>query len=180
MKKILPGLLMLVVLRCTPSEKHYDRVDAQRGYKDLTLDAPYEQFRGKVEMRLTLADSCKATKKYQITSQKYLQMGAVQFHTAELEFVRDTLIRTTLYTKDSYESAGQLQALYRQEFGQPQEVKAVDYKSTNWNGQNYTLHLIDNRKSNDIELEYASIKGIQQSIAAEKACQERKINGHQK
>src|SRR4051812_27451955 len=106
MKKILPVLLMLVLLRCAPAETHYDKVDAQRGYKDLTLDDPFELLKGKVEMRLTLDDSCKATKKYRITSQKYLQIGAVRFHTAELEFVRDSLYRTTLYTKDSYESAG--------------------------------------------------------------------------
>lgn len=169
--KTIPGLLLLSLLSCTPSKTYYDKVDAQAGYKDLTLDAPYELLKGKAEMQLTLDDTCRAIKKYQITSPTYLQMGTVRFHKVELEFVHDSLFRTSLYTKDSYESAGQLHTVYRQEFGEPQEVKAVDYKSTNWNGKKYTIHLVDKVRSNDLEVEYASIQGITKSIDAEKACE---------
>jgi hypothetical protein len=174
MKRMIPGLWILALLSCTPSKKYYDKVDAQAGFQDLTLDSSYELLKGKVEMQLMVEDTCRATKKYRVTSQKYLQIGTVRFNKVELEFVHDSLYRTTLYTKETYVSMGQLHAKYRQEFGEPQEVKSVDYKSTNWNGKNYTIHLVDRVRSNDFEVEYASIRGINKSIDAEKACEEGK------
>ncbi|MVM35218.1 hypothetical protein GO755_34665 [Spirosoma sp. HMF4905] len=174
MKKILLGFLLLTLLSCQPSKTYYEKVDALSGYKELTLDAPYEVLKKKVDMRLTQYDQCKATKKYEIKSDKYLLIGAVRFDKVELEFVRDSLYRTTLYTKDTYETAAQLHAMYRKEFGEPHEVKDVGYKSTEWNGKNHTIHFVDRVQSSDFEVEYASNKGLRRSIDEERACNERK------
>jgi len=176
MKFILLPVLCLICLCCTTEKKQEaSKVDTKKGYKDLVLDATVDSLKAVVPMRLTYVNICNWTRKFEIDVERYHQIGSVRFDKIEMEFVRDSLYRTTLYRKNDFEPLSELQAIYRQEFGEPVERKTDNATYTEWNGKGKYITFTNSASKSEFTIEYGSFKGMHRHFEEEDACSKLKI-----
>lgn len=172
-------LIFLLNLACGPSSQNIknDKVDKKAGYKDLHLDYTYTALKDKVSLTMTLNNQCTATKIYEVSDGPYLKIGSQQFDKVELEFVLDSLYKTTLYGGSTLNGMELMQA-YRNEFGEPTSEKSDEFAGekrqiSEWAGKDYSIICI--RMSTETKIEYSSYKGLHRSTNEYIKCEDRKL-----
>lgn len=109
-----------------------------------------------------------------------LSISTTRFDKVELEFIRDSLYKTTLFKKYG-DDLSQLKAIYRSEFGEPSEEKTVDFTGgqpwiyTEWIGTNNVIQILDKGYVQGFEIRYFSYGGQRRWADEEQACNERKV-----
>jgi hypothetical protein len=171
--------LLVLTQACKSVDKGPNtRVDKKRGYKNLTLDVPYDSLKKLVALNQTLDNPCTATKKFEITTEPYTTLSTIRLDKIEVEFVRDSLYRVILHKRYSYQVDRELHETYRAQFGEPLEERktlaGIKYTTYKWIGAKAYIYIIQ-RDHSDLDIEYGSFQGRDRSIDEAEKCAQRKL-----
>ena len=166
------------LVNCQPAKPAYNaKVDQKAGYKDIKLDQPLAAFK-KLEMYQDVNNQCTLSKTFLIPNGEYLNIGNIRLDKVDLEFINDSLYRTTLTQSSDYSNELNLLEAYRSEFGEPTREgkrKYLDYEHTvyEWDGKDYYIH-IDQEAAQGLKIEYGSFRGLRRATDEWIKCEDRK------